>query len=55
VEFSDIVDSKGLRVVEPSKQEIAEDDSLDCRRIAVDFNQRSFGRLRQLIDALNQH
>ena len=55
VEFSDIVDGKGLRVAKPSKQEIADKDALECRRIAVDFNQRSYGRLRQLIDALNQH
>jgi len=52
-QFSDILRSPRLAVVEPSPQELADNDALDCQRLAVDFNQRSFGRLRQLIDALN--
>ncbi len=53
-EFSDILRTPKLSVVQPSPQELADDDALECQRIAVGFNQRSFGRLRQLIDALNQ-
>ncbi len=52
--FSDILRSSGLKAVEATPQEIADNDVLECRRIAVDFNQQSFGRLRQLIDELNR-
>jgi hypothetical protein len=53
-EFSDVLEPPGLSLVEPSAQEVADGDALECRRIAVHFNQRSYGRLRQLIDAINQ-
>ena len=53
-QFSDILRSHGLRVVEPSPEEVADGDALECGRIALDFNQGSHGRLRQLIDALNK-
>lgn len=53
-EFPDILDERGLRVVGPSPQEVAENDALDLGRIAVGFNQREYGRLRRLIDALNR-
>ncbi len=52
-EFADILMSGTLRPVNPSPQEVAEGDALECHRLALDFNQRSYGRLRQLIDALN--
>ena len=51
--FSDIIGPRGLRVTEPSAMEIADDDELACKRLAVDFNQTSVGRLRRLIDELN--
>ena len=53
-QFADVLDKPELRVVEPSPQELAEDDALDCKRIALSFNQRDNGRLRQLIDELNK-
>ena len=53
-QFADVLDKPELRVVEPSPQELAENDALDCKRIALSFNQRDNGRLRQLIDELNQ-
>ena len=52
-QFSDILRSPRLTVVEPSPQELADNDALDSQRIAADFSQQSYGRLRQLIDALN--
>jgi uncharacterized protein (TIGR00730 family) len=55
VEFSDILRTPKLDVVEPSPEELADGDALDCKRIALAFRQRSFGRLRQLIDAINQY
>ncbi len=53
--FSRILRSPVLEVVGPSPEEIAEGDALECKRIALSFDQRSFGRLRQLIDELNKY
>jgi len=53
VSFADILKSPEIRPVEASAREIEDEDSLDLRRIALQFNQNSFGRLRQLIDELN--
>lgn len=52
--FADIIGSRGLRVTEASAAEIADDDEVNCQRLAVDFNQTSVGRLRLLIDELNR-
>ncbi|HEV8574047.1 MAG TPA: LOG family protein [Dehalococcoidia bacterium] len=53
--FADILRTPRLEPVEASAREIEDEDSLDLRRLAVDFNQTSFGRLRQLIDELNEY
>ena len=53
-EFADILRSGSLRAVAPSEAEVAEGDSPELPRLALDFNQRSHGRLRHLIDALNE-
>jgi uncharacterized protein (TIGR00730 family) len=53
--FADILKSPEIRPVEASAREIEDEDSLDLRRIALEFNQSSFGRLRQLIDELNRY
>jgi len=55
VSFADILKSPEIRPVEASAREIEDEDSLDLRRIALEFNQSSFGRLRQLIDELNRY
>jgi uncharacterized protein (TIGR00730 family) len=52
-EFADILREPSLRPVAPSDAEVAEGDWAELPRLALDFNQRSFGRLRSLIDALN--
>jgi len=52
-EFADILRSGTLRPVEPSEAEVEEGDIPELARLALDFNQRSYGRLRRLIDALN--
>lgn len=51
--FSDIVASGSIEVIGPTDAEKADQDSLDLERIALRFNRRSFGRLRQLVDVLN--
>ena len=53
--FADILRSPRIEPVEASRREIEDADALDLRRLAVDFNQSSVGRLRQLIDELNRY
>jgi uncharacterized protein (TIGR00730 family) len=52
--FADILGPRGIRSAQPSEAEVRDDDHLDLARLAVDFNQRSVGRLRRLIDELNR-
>ena len=52
--FADIVGEKGIRPTEPTAREVSDGDELNLMRLAVNFNQTSFGRLRRLIDALNE-
>ena len=51
--FADIMREPGLQPVEASPREIDDGDALELRRLALEFSQTSFGRLRQLIDELN--
>jgi uncharacterized protein (TIGR00730 family) len=53
-EFADIVVDGKIEIAEPSPPEIVDDDALDCDRIAFVFDRRQFGRLRQLLDRLNE-
>jgi uncharacterized protein (TIGR00730 family) len=54
--FSDILRAgTRLRAMEPYAAEVADNDALDLQRVALDFDQSSYGRLRQLIDELNRH
>ena len=54
-DFADILGGKAPEVVGPSPQEELEGDSLECERIAFDFDRRSYSRLRRLIDRLNEY
>lgn len=52
-EFADIL--KGpIRRTDPSPGEIRDDDFLDLPRIVLDFDRMHAGRLRQLVDRLNE-
>lgn len=53
-EFGDIIVEGAMSIVEPSAGEAADNDSLDCERVAFRFDRRSYGRLRLLIDRLNE-
>jgi uncharacterized protein (TIGR00730 family) len=55
IEYDDILGPGGMRAVEPAEKEVADNDELDCRRLGLDFNQTSVGRLRLLIDELNKY
>ncbi len=53
-DFPDICRTGIIEKTEPTTQEIADNDSLDLFRLAMEFNHSSLGRLRSFIDALNQ-
>ncbi len=52
-EFSDIL-AAPIEAVEASREEIRDQDVPELPRIALDFDRRHVGRLRQLVDRLNQ-
>jgi hypothetical protein len=51
--FSDILTHGRIRLSKPLPPERADDDHLDLARLAFRFDKMHYGRLRQLIDALN--
>ncbi len=53
-QFSDIVTTGSIRMSKPLPPERADRDRLDLPRLVLRFDKISYGRLRQLIDALNQ-
>jgi uncharacterized protein (TIGR00730 family) len=53
-EFSDIVLEDKIKTIKPTPEERRDNDNLNLARIAFEFNRRDYGRLRQLIDALNE-
>jgi hypothetical protein len=52
-EFADIVVEGEIERTEPNSAEVEDDDALDKERITFHFDRRQFGRLRQLVDRLN--
>ena len=52
-DFADINLGPPITRIEPTPEEREDNDGLDLQRIAFGFNRRDYGRLRQLIDALN--
>jgi len=53
--FADILGRGGIHPTEASEREIEDNDEPNCERLVADFNNSSYGRLRRLIDALNEH
>ena len=52
-DFADINTGPPIRRIEPTPEEQEDSEHLDLPRIAFMFNRRDYGRLRQLIDVLN--
>lgn len=52
-EYADIVSKGEIEVIEPTDAEARDADSLDAERVAFWFDRRHFGRLRGLINDLN--
>ena len=53
-EFADIVVTGRIESVETHPHEMNDPHLVDLPRIALRFNRRSFGRLRQMIDVINE-
>lgn len=52
-DFSDIIRTGTIEPIEATPAEVATDDNVDLPRIAFDFDRRSYGRLRAMIDRIN--
>jgi uncharacterized protein (TIGR00730 family) len=52
-DFADIITGEKIARIEPTAEELEDDDKVELPRIGFGFNRRDYGRLRQLIDALN--
>jgi uncharacterized protein (TIGR00730 family) len=51
--FNDMLQEGGLRIVEASRSERADNDVVDLGRVALRFDKLSYHRLREIINALN--
>ena len=52
-DYADIIVGPRIQRIEPTPEELADDDNVGLPRIAFGFNRRDYGRLRQLVDLLN--
>jgi uncharacterized protein (TIGR00730 family) len=53
-EFADILASGAIEKAGPSPREVEDDDHVDLPRLRLHFDRRNLGRLRLLVDRLNQ-
>lgn len=54
-DFADIIAGEKMRVIEPTSEEREDGEALELGRVALGFNRRGYGRLRELIDVLNNY
>jgi uncharacterized protein (TIGR00730 family) len=52
-DFADIIVEGKIQNIKPTPEEVEQNEHLDLKRVAFNFNRRDYGRLRQLIDVLN--
>jgi hypothetical protein len=52
-EFSDIIRTGAIEAIPPTQEEVETGDNIGLPRIAFDFDRHGYGRLRALIDRLN--
>jgi uncharacterized protein (TIGR00730 family) len=52
-DFKDIISGDPVQAIEPTPEEREDNAYLELPRIALGFNRRDYGRLRQMIDVLN--
>jgi len=54
-DFADIIEGEKIRVIAATPEEQEDRDRVELARIAFGFDRRQYGRLRQLIDVLNNY
>jgi hypothetical protein len=52
-DFADIITGAPFKRIDPTPEEMEDNDNVELHRLAFGFNRRDYGRLRQLIDVLN--
>jgi uncharacterized protein (TIGR00730 family) len=52
-DFADIITEPRIAIIEATPEEKEDEDCVELPRIAFGFNRRDYGRLRQMIDVLN--
>ena len=52
-DFADIIVGQKIHAIEPTPEEREDHQFLELPRIAMEFNRKDYGRLRQMIDVLN--
>ena len=52
-DFGDIITEPRIAIIEPTPEEKEDEDWVELPRVAFGFNRRDYGRLRQMIDVLN--
>jgi len=52
-DFAELVTAGKIQVIQPTPEEVEDCDHLDLARIGLNFNRRSYGRLRAMVDVLN--
>lgn len=52
--FADIIVEGKIQAIQPTEDEVEDNDQLDLARIGFAFNRRDYGKLRQLVDELNK-
>ncbi len=54
-DFGDIVNGSKIQIIEATPEEREDQDFVELARIGFRFNRRDYGRLRQMIDVLNNY
>jgi len=52
-DFADINTGAPIQRIEPTPEEVEDNEHVELPRIAFNFNRKDYGRLRQMIDVLN--
>jgi hypothetical protein len=52
-DFADINTGDPIKRIEPTPEEVEDNEHVELPRIAFNFNRKDYGRLRQMIDVLN--
>jgi len=52
-DFAELVNGGKIQLIQPTPEEVEDGDHLELARIGLNFNRRSYGRLRAMVDVLN--